>query len=217
MAAQDASSKGLFISFEGGEGSGKTTQIDLLKDYLSNNGLDPVITREPGGTREAEKMREILMDHNYSWPPVCEAMILFSARAHHVDKLIRPALEKGQTVICDRFTDSTRAYQGVAMGLGLDLIEKVKKIAIGDLEPDITFFMDISPKKGIERAHKRSMETGEGNHKYEHMDMSFHQTLYEAYQYIAQDNPGRCSVIDADQEIEEIHNDILSVLEEKMK
>lgn len=215
--AQNQAQKGFFISFEGGEGSGKTTHIRLLKDYLVKNGQTPVITREPGGTDEAERLRQILVDQQACWSAQAEAMILFAARDHHVRHIISPALEKGQSVICDRFTDSTRAYQGVAMGLGVDFVDRLKEMSIGDLEPDITYIMDIPPIKGLERARKRAQETGEGDHKYENFDMTFHQKLYAGYLEIAEKNPERCYVIDADRSIEDIHNDVLKYLEEKVR
>ena len=135
---------GLFITFEGGEGSGKTTQINRLADALTQNKHRVQTTREPGGTPEAEKIRDFLVQREGgNWSPMAEALLLFAAREMHYNAIIKPALDDGKVVICDRFTDSTRAYQGYGHGMDLDKLEQLKTITLGDLEPDITFILDV--------------------------------------------------------------------------
>lgn len=208
---------GLFITFEGGEGAGKTTQIQLLKDYLGQQQNRVVITREPGGTEEAEKIRDLLVDRKSNWTPMAETLLLFAARTMHADKVIRPALKKGETVISDRFTDSTRVYQGMALGLGVEQVDRIREISIDELEPDITFIMDVKPETGRKRAQKRTVETGEGDQKYEQYETPFHDKLRQGYLNIAEKYPERCIVINAEQPIEDIHNDIIGHLKHAMQ
>ena len=139
--------KGKFITFEGGEGVGKTTQLRLIREYLEDKGVDAVFLREPGGNEISEKIREVILDRaNFDMTGMCEALLYSAARAQLCEKVIRPALEKGKLVICDRFTDSTFAYQGVARGLGADKIETMNNLACGDLVPDLTLFLDLRPE-----------------------------------------------------------------------
>lgn len=155
---------GFFITLEGGEGTGKSTQISLLAGFLREQGYDVVTTREPGGTPEAEKIRELLVHRDGgNWTPAAECLLFFTARHMHVETLIKPALAAGKIVISDRFTDSTRAYQSYGHNvLPPEMIESVKQIAIGDFEPDLTFILDIDVKTGLRRAGKRLDEDGSG-------------------------------------------------------
>lgn len=205
---------GLFISLEGGEGSGKSTQIRLMKEYLESLGHHVVITREPGGTKDAEKIRDLLVQREGgNWSPVAECFLLFAARQMHYNDLIKPALQAGSIVISDRFTDSTRAYQGYGMGLDQETIEDIKQHAIGDVEPDLTLILDIPAEQGLARSnHRLETETKtekEGaEDRYELLGQSFHETLRQGYLKIAQSHPDRCRVLDARDNIESLQQSI---------
>ena len=195
-------SRALFITFEGGEGAGKTTQIKRLAQSLGNC----VITREPGGTPEAEALRNVFVEHNgQDWPPAALLLLMFSARALHTEKLIKPAIKQGQTVLCDRYTDSTRVYQGYAGGISLKEIESVKKSAIGNFEPDLTFILDIDPAIGLNRAGARKAD----GDTFESKDLYFHTQIRKGFLEIADKNPARCVVIDATQSEDLIAEQIL--------
>ena len=200
--------RGLFITFEGGEGAGKTTQIKRLATALGN----VVMTREPGGTPEAESIRNTFFHNNgQNWPPEALVLLMFSARVLHTENLIRPALEKGQNVLCDRYTDSTRVYQGYAGNLSLDKIEQIKTLSIGEFEPDLTFVLDIAPEEGLKRADSRASET-----TFEAKDITFHEKIREGFLTIAHDYPARCVIIDATQNADVIAAQILAHVQKKM-
>ena len=201
--------RGRFIAFEGGEGAGKTTQIKRLAAAL---GPDVILTREPGGTPEAEAIRNTFFHNNgQNWPPEALVLLMFSARVLHTENLIRPALEKGQTVLCDRYTDSTRVYQGYAGNLSLEKIEAVKTLSIGEFEPDLTFVMDIAPEIGLKRADTRAGET-----TFEAKDITFHEKIRQGFLTIAHDYPARCVIIDATQDADAIAAQILHHVKKKM-
>lgn len=205
--------RGLFITLEGGEGTGKTTQISLLSETLNSLGHDIVITREPGGTQEAEKIRTLLVDRDGGdWTPEAEVMLLFAARNMHVEKLIRPALAEGKIVICDRFTDSTRAYQAYGHGLDLNVVEEAKQLSIGDFEPDLTFVLDLPVDVGLSRAGKRLHDQGSSEDRFEQLDISFHEKLRNGFLDIAKNAPDRCHVIDASLSVENIAETIQSLV-----
>lgn len=198
-------SKGFFITLEGGEGGGKSTQGRLLRERLEGMGRNVVATREPGGTPEAEKIRTLIVDRNGgSWSPAAETLLLFAARAMHVRDLVTPALEAGKIVICDRFTDSTRAYQGYAGGMDITVIEGIKQAAIGDLEPDLTLILDVPAETGLARAGRRLARTGTTEDRFETKDIAFHEALRQGFLDIAAKNPARCHVVDATQSIETV-------------
>jgi dTMP kinase len=205
----------MFITFEGGEGSGKTTQIELLKKAFESRGHDVVTTREPGGTPEAEKIRDLLVQRDGgAWTPLAEAMLFFTARHMHVETKIKPALAEGKIVVCDRFTDSTIAYQGYGHGFDLDILNQVKKLSIGDFEPNKTFILDIPVKDGLARAGKRmeGEDSGDTEDRFERMKIDFHENLRQGYLSIARDNPERCIVIDAALSVDDVHAAILNGL-----
>ncbi len=205
----------MFITFEGGEGSGKTTQIQLLKSYFESQGRDVITTREPGGTIEAEKIRELLVQRDGgNWTPTAEAMLFFTARHMHVETKIKPALLDGKIVICDRFTDSTIAYQGYGHQFDLDVLKQIQSVSIGDFQPDKTIILDIDVRAGLKRAGKRMEgdDSGDTEDRFERMDLSFHENLRQGYLTIAKQNSNRCVVINADQSIEGVHSDILSAI-----
>jgi dTMP kinase len=201
---------GKFITFEGGEGTGKSTQTVLLAEYLRELGHNVVLTREPGGSDGAELIRALVVSGDVNrWTPVTEALLLYAARADHWHKVILPALEKGDWVICDRFADSTLAYQGFGHGIDHSFLGKICSEIMKDKQPDWTFIFDLDPVTGVERALKRrTSET-----RFEHMDMAFHQRVREGFLDIAHNNPIRCHLIDANQSISAIRAQIAKIVE----
>ena len=200
----------LFITFEGGDGSGKSTQVNLLKDYLENLNFETIKTREPGGTPSAEILRDLLTTGEVEkWTPMSEALLMWASRYEHLIQVIEPALNSGKNVICDRFYDSTYAYQGVAHNLGLDKMEKLKKIIIGDIEPDVTFVLDIDPKVGL----KRSLDRSNQENRFESYNIDFHNKIRSAFLEIAKKNKNRCVVVDASLNEQEINNLIITVID----
>lgn len=194
--------RGLFITLEGGEGSGKSTQIKALAAFLQEQGREVVMTREPGGTPAAEAMRDLFVTHKGAdWPLAAQALLMFAARAHHTEILIKPALAAGKIVISDRYTDSTRIYQGVAGGMPKEKVEAIKTAAIGDFEPDMTFIMDIDPKVGLARGHGRGNDT---DTTFETKKLEFHEMLRQGYLDIAKAAPQRCVIIDAAQSVDDV-------------
>ena len=164
--------KGYFITFEGPDGSGKTTQINLLKEYLIKKGYDILVTREPGGTPISEAIREIILDTKYEeMNPVTEMLLYAASRAQHVAQLIKPALAQGKIVLCDRFVDSSIAYQGVGRNLGIEIVEEINKVALQGIVPDLTLFFDIDPEIGL----KRGMGRGRKADRLELEDIAFHK------------------------------------------
>lgn len=212
---------GFFITFEGGEGSGKTTQINYLSKILTQKNRHVLTTREPGGTAEGEKIRALLVQREGGgWSPEAETMLLFAARIMHVQKLIRPALEEGKIVISDRFTDSTRAYQGYGHGTSLENIELLNRFALNGFEPDLTFILDIDPEIGLKRSGRRlaaeELHVNQLEDRYEALDISFHQRLRQGFLEIAEQNPGRCIVIDAARPQDKIADELQKIVLERL-
>lgn len=179
------------------------------------------MTREPGGTSEAEKIRDFLVQREGGdWSPISEALLLFAAREMHYNNVIAPALEKGEIVICDRFTDSTRAYQGYGHGLELEKLEQLKQITIGDVEPDLTFVLDIDVSKGLARSDRRLSEQGgeeaKREDRFESLELEFHERLRQGFLTIAKNNPDRCCIIDAEQSVDEMSTQILKRVQERL-
>ncbi len=202
--------KGTFITLEGGEGTGKSTQIGLLRKALGAAGVDVLTTREPGGTPQAERIRNILLQRDSGvFDPMTEALLLFAARREHLVQKIWPALERGQWVISDRFADSTRAFQGYGMGLDMQVIEDLYHMIAGDFQPDLTFILDIDPELGLQRSIKRQAETAVTEDRYERMGLAFHQRLRNGFHEIAKQFPARCVIVDAAQDVETVHRQIL--------
>ena len=215
------SSSGLFISFEGGEGSGKTTQINKLAESLTQQGCRVVTTREPGGTPEAEKIRDFIVQRaGGDWTPMAECLLLFAARTMHVEKIIRPALEKGKIVISDRFTDSTRSYQGYGRGFSLEKIEELNTLVLDGFEPDLTFILDIDPEIGLTRSERRlaseQMDIKQTEDKFERLDFDIHKAIRKGFLEIAEKEPERCHVIDATLSIEDMAQVIQSIAQERL-
>ncbi len=204
-------SQGKFITFEGGEGTGKTTQSRLLSERLQKEGYDVVLTREPGGTQAGEALRDVFVSHEgQNWPLSAQMLFMFTARSLHYEHIIKPEIEIGKIVICDRFADSTLAYQGYALGGNIDQFESLKKMVLGDFEPDLTFMFDIDPFEGLIRASGRDNQED----TFEEKDISFHEKLRQAYLDIAENNPDRCHVIDAAEEIDTISTQIWDKVKE---
>lgn len=200
---------GAFITFEGIEGSGKTTQAKLLKGYLESKGLEVVLTREPGGTELSERIRQLLADPSLPIRPEAELMLFMASRAQHVRELIRPALERGATVICDRFADSSAAYQGYGRGIDLELISALNEFATGGLKPDLTILLDLDPEEGLRRARR-----GRGDlDRIELEELEFHRRVREGYLEMARREPDRFVVIRADVDIDSVHRRVREAVE----
>ena len=209
---------GKFITFEGGEGAGKTTQIKLLADALKAGGLDPIITREPGGSPAAEVIRSLLVEGAVDrWQPMTEALLNFAARLEHVQATIKPALVAGRWVLCDRFADSTVAYQGCGHDLGRAVIDELHRLVLGYFQPNLTVILDISVAEGLARATNRERAENSREDRYEHMDEGFHQRLLDGFLDIARRNPERCVVIDAAQETDKVQAEIRTVVGQRLK
>ena len=193
--------KGLFITFEGTDGCGKTTQIELLKTYLENKGHTVLLTREPGAKGLGTKLREILLNYEGEVSPNCESFLFLADRAQHIDTIIKPAIERGEIVLCDRHTDSTVAYQGYGRGLDLNQINMLNTIATSGFKPDITFVFDID----IETAQKR---VGKTKDRMESAGVEFFKKVRQGYLDIAKSEPERVKVLDATQTIEDISNQV---------
>jgi dTMP kinase len=194
--ARTGAARGRFITLEGGEGAGKSVQAKRLQEKLKSLGLEVVRTREPGGSPEAEALREaILSGFAARFGPEGEALLFAAARIDHLDQTIVPALKRGAWVICDRFADSTRAYQGVAGNLSPGYIGRLEQVAVGENRPDLTLILDIPAEAGLKRAAKRRAKGGVD--RFEGESLAFHRTLRQAFLDIATAEPERCVVIDA--------------------
>ena len=203
--------KGKFITFEGCEGVGKSTQLRLLQEYFRNNNIEAVFTREPGGVRLCETIRGVILNKEFTeMSPVCEAMLYAASRAQLVSEIILPALNSGKIVLCDRYVDSSYAYQGYARGIGIDKIEEINKPAMSSAIPDLTIFLDLSPKDAFRRKGGRDSDDRMENEKIE-----FHEKVYEGYKEVARKFPERVvSIRPAGSKIE-THHAIVKVLKEK--
>jgi dTMP kinase len=195
---------GRLVTFEGGEGAGKSTQIERLAATLRAAGLDPLVTREPGGTPEAEQIRRLLVEGPPDrWLPLSEALLLLAARYDHVVRRIAPALAEGRWVLCDRFMDSTRVYQGVAGGVGAELIDRLHAIVLGDLCPDLTVILDMPVATGLDRRQEAA-----GRQRYERMSRAFHERVRAGFLALARAEPDRCVVVDATRPADVVADDV---------
>ena len=201
--------RGIFISIEGPDGSGKSTQIENIKKFFADKNQEIVFTREPGGSAIGDRIREILLDNNCrEMDYMSEAMLYAASRAQHVAQVIKPALEAGKIVICDRFVDSSIAYQGYGRGLG-DAVVVINSYAVAGCMPDVTFLMKLDPGVGKSRVSSRNAED-----RLESEKVAFHEEVYKGYLQLEKDNPDRIFGIDASRGIEEIRDDIYKKLEE---
>ena len=200
--------KGIFISFEGPDGSGKSTQVKLLAEYCKNKGIDVVLTREPGGTPISENIRNLILDpKNGEMSAQTEALLYAASRAQHVEQLIKPALATGKVVLCDRFMDSSIAYQGYGRGLGDD-VRKINEFAIDGVQPDLTFFLDIAPEEGMRRVKSNGYLD-----RMEQESILFHNKVYQGYLALCEIYKNRFVRLDATKAASEIHKDIVENLE----
>jgi len=204
--------RGQFISFEGGEGAGKTTQADKLIVALGKAGIECVLTREPGGSFGAEKIRELVL-HGTSdrWSGMTELLLMYAARLDHVEKLIRPALERGAWVLSDRFADSSMAYQGIARGLGMEKVRALHDVVMEGFGPDLTIVFDIDPVMSQRRVETR----GETLTRFDTETMDFHNSLRNAFKTIADSEPERIVVVEADHPRDVVHTRILHAITQK--
>ena len=203
--------KGFFITFEGPEGAGKSTIIKQIKDDLAQKGVDVVLTREPGGIEIAEKIRAIILDKNHTMMDGrTEALLYAAARRQHLVEKVIPAVENGQIVLCDRFIDSSLAYQGYARGLGIDEVLSINQFAIEGYMPHITLFLDVTPEIGLERINKNS---GREVNRLDLETMDFHQKVYEGYRQLLSRFPERIVQINAERSEEEVFKEVKAIIE----
>ena len=204
---------GKFITFEGGEGGGKSTQLALLAKVLEDAGIEVVTTREPGGTSGAEEIRNLLVRGTTDrWAPLAEVLLHFAARIDHVEKVIQPALESGAWVLCDRFTDSTMAYQGGGHGLGFDRIRELHHQILGNFRPDLTLILDLPVEEGLARAFGRAG----AEDRYERMDLGFHERIRATFLAIGEEAPNRCAIIDATGGVDDVQRDICAEVSHRL-
>jgi dTMP kinase len=202
---------GRFITFEGIEGCGKSTQAKLLAQKLVSRGVPVLITREPGGTDLGERLRGVLMARGEAITPLAELFLMEAARAQHVERVIRPALARGDWVVCDRFADSSTAYQGGGRGLGAALVEEINQIACRGLLPDRTILLDLPVGDGLERARGR-VSTNAANCRFEDEDLAFHRAVAAAYRDLAAREPARVAVVDGRGAVEDVHGRVLTAM-----
>ncbi len=203
--------RGKFITFEGCDGCGKSTQLKMLSDYLTAQDIPHIFTREPGGGQISEQIREILLSgKNMEMTDECEALLYAAARVQHLSDRVEPALKEGKLVICDRYVDSSLAYQAFARRLGVNFVEKINSYALENYLPDVTIFIDLTPEEAFLRKHG-----ADKNDRMELAGMAFHQRVYTGYQILAEQNPERIACVDGSQTPDEIFADVLQVLKNK--
>ena len=206
--------QGRFITVEGGEGSGKTTQIRLLMRAFAQSGLATLHTREPGGTEGAEAIRALLLRGDAEkWDDVAELLLFYAARREHLARVVWPALEAGTTVICDRFADSTRVYQGYGKGLGDDYVTALHRLTLGNFQPDLTLWLDMDVKAGLYRATSRA---GDEEQRFERMQGGFHDRVRAGFETLARKEPQRIVHVDASGSIAAVHEQIITALNARL-
>jgi dTMP kinase len=204
--------RGLFLTFEGIDGCGKTTQLNLLADYLARLRLPCLVTREPGGTDLGEQIRKILLRRSsQGMDPRNEVLLYFASRAQNVAQVIRPALEEGRIVLCDRFTDASLAFQGYGRGLDLRFIRQLHKFACREVNPNLTFVLDINPETSVRRARHRNVSARQDEGRFEEEALSFHRRVRRGYRALARQEPRRVKLIPGEQSIEAIHQRIVTL------
>jgi dTMP kinase len=208
--------KGVFITFEGIEGSGKSTQIVLLANYLTAHAKAVLLTREPGGTEIGDRVRAILLDPvNRELTPRAELLLYAAARAQHLDELVRPELEAGTIVLCDRFSDATLAYQGYGRGLDVEMIRSLDRMVTAGLRPDITILFDIDAAEGLFRARGRNSSRGlEAEARFENEELAFHERVREGYLALAKQDAGRFRIVDASPSPDEIQKVVRKIVDD---
>ena len=212
IAKSMISNIGRFITFEGGEGAGKSTQVNLLCKRLAHFGIKTLATREPGGSQGAEEIREVLVNGNTNkFLPLTEALLHNAARHEHIQRTILPAINNGIWVICDRFSDSTFAYQGFGLSLKKSALEALNLLSVGTMKPDLTFIIDIPVSQGLGRANNREDNTS----RYEKMDLLFHERLRQGFLSIAAGESSRCKVVNGSLDLETVENTVWRLLQDK--
>lgn len=203
--------RGKFITFEGCDGSGKSTQLKLLSEYLTKEGVPHIFTREPGGGKISEAIREILLSgKNMEMTDECEALLYAASRVQHLHDRVEPALAEGKLVICDRYVDSSLAYQAHARGLGMEFVSKINAFALEEYPPDVTVFIDLTPEAAFLRKHG-----ADENDRLEQAGMAFHKRVYEGYKAVAKAYPDRVVCVDGNQTPKEIFEEVVRVLKER--
>lgn len=197
--------KGLFITFEGCDGSGKTTQLNLLADFLKEKGCEVLITREPGAVGLGEKIRELLLNYDGEVSQKCESFLFLADRAQHIDTIVKPAVEKGIIVLCDRHTDSTIAYQGHGRGLNIDELNKLNTLATGGMKPDLTLLFDVDSETSMQRV-------GTNKDRMESAGLEFQKKVRNGYLTLAKQEPNRIKVFNSSKSIEQLHQEVLNVV-----
>lgn len=197
--------KGLFITFEGADGCGKTTQLNKIADFLKEEGYNIIVTREPGSLEVGKKIREIVLHHNGVVSDNCEMFLYLADRSQHVDTFIKPAIAEGKIVLCDRHTDSTLAYQGYGRGRDIELTDKLNKIAVSGLEPDLTLLFDVDTEVAQQRV-------GNEKDRLEAEGAEFHKKVRNGYLELAKKYPNRIKVVNANNSIEEVYNDAKNII-----
>jgi len=210
---------GTFITFEGIEGSGKSTQIALLANYLSDRGIRNVLTREPGGTLIGDQVRKILLDPaNRSLDPTAELLLYAASRAQHLHEIILPALTNGMTVLCDRFSDATLAYQGYGRRLDIEMIRSLDRIVTTGMRPDLTILFDIEATMGIERARGRNNSLGlEAEARFENEELIFHDRVRQGYLKLVAQEPDRIRIVDASGTSEAVQEQVRKIVDERLR
>ena len=203
--------KGKFITFEGCEGAGKSTQLQLLSSYLKERAIEHIFTREPGGNPVSEKIRALILDGaNTAMTSECEALLYAASRAQVISDVIVPALDQGKIVVCDRYLDSSLAYQGFARGLGIDFVERINSFALQKCLPDVTFFLDLDPVSAFARK-----SGADENDRMEQAGIAFHKKVYEGYLALAERYPERFLRLDARRGANGIHEDVVRILKDR--
>ena len=203
--------RGKFITFEGCEGCGKSTQVKLFNEYLTRENIPHIFTREPGGEKISEEIRRILLDaNNKEMTDECEALLYAASRVQHLSDRVEPALSQGKLVVCDRYVDSSLAYQAYARGLGVDFVGKINAYALTNYRPDVTIFIDLTPEAAFLRKHG-----ADENDRLEQAGMAFHKKVYEGYKQLAANEPDRIVFIDGTQTPDEVFADVLKELQER--
>ena len=210
---------GKFITLEGGEGTGKSTQVKLLAEYLQSKGCNVVTTKEPGGTEVGLEIRRLLVcGDKDKMDAVSEALLYFADRHIHLEQKIWPAMQDGKVVISDRFADSTVAYQcyGYGQRVKREVIDELYKIAVGDFKPDLTIVLDIDPKVGLQRSFAKADGMAEKELRFEERELEFHNNLRKGFLEIAANEPERCVVLNADKTVEDLHKDIVATVAQRL-
>lgn len=210
-------SRGFFLTFEGLDGSGKSTQLRKLSEHLQRLGLSPTVTRQPGGTRIGDRIRALLLDSRTEpLSPMAELGLMFSDRAQAIAEVIRPALDQGRIVLCDRYTDSTEAYQGGGRQLGSEIVLRMHETMCSGLQPDLTILLLADFDQSLARARRRNNRSHKDEGRFEQEDQLFYRRVFDQYQRIAAREPRRVTVIEGDQDIDTIHRQIVELVEQHL-